>query len=76
MQTPQIEEAQLQEGENLYERDFYFYARTQQQVNVLLHQQWNQLDIINLFEEILSLGRRECQELRNRLGILLGRIEF
>jgi hypothetical protein len=28
MQTPQIEEAQLQEGQNLYERDFY--AGTQQ----------------------------------------------
>ncbi|WP_347610124.1 DUF29 family protein [Trichormus azollae] len=44
---------------------------------MLLHQQWNQhFDIINLVEEILSLGRRECQELRNRLGILLRSIEI
>ncbi|MBK1988456.1 DUF29 domain-containing protein [Sphaerospermopsis aphanizomenoides BCCUSP55] len=72
MQTPQIKEVQLEEGENLYESDFY--AWTQQQVNLLLHQQWSQLDVVNLVEEILSLGRRERQELRNRLGILLGHL--
>ncbi|MBD2690169.1 DUF29 domain-containing protein [Anabaena catenula] len=72
MQTPQVKEAQLEEGENLYECDFY--AWTQQQVNVLLNQQWSQLDIINLVEEISSLGRRERQELRNRLGILLAHL--
>ncbi|WP_413171220.1 DUF29 domain-containing protein [Anabaena azotica] len=72
MQTPHIEESRLQESENLYESDFY--AWTQQQVDLLLHQQWNQLDVVNLVEEILSLGRRERQELRNRLGILLGNL--
>lgn len=72
MQTPHIEEARLQESENLYESDFY--AWTQQQVNLLLHQQWSQIDVVNLVEEILSLGRRERQELRNRLGILLGHL--
>jgi Domain of unknown function DUF29 len=30
------------------------------------------LDITNLVEEIESLGRQQRQELRNRLGILLG----
>ncbi|MFB2833376.1 DUF29 domain-containing protein [Floridanema evergladense] len=57
---------------DLYERDFY--AWTQQQVNLLKTQQWNRVDTFNLIEEIESLGRKECQELRNRLGVLLGHL--
>jgi Domain of unknown function DUF29 len=72
MQTPQVEEVKLEKSKNLYECDFY--AWTQQQVNVLINQEWSQLDIVNLVEEISSLGRRERQELRNRLGILLGHL--
>ncbi|MBG1264105.1 DUF29 domain-containing protein [Nostoc commune] len=56
----------------LYETDFYGW--TQQQANLLKAQQWNQLDTINLIEEIETLGRRERQELRNRLGVLLGHL--
>ncbi|MGI8503771.1 MAG: DUF29 domain-containing protein [Hassallia sp.] len=41
---------------------------------MLTTQQWDQLDTINLIEEIESLGRKERQELRNRLGILLGHL--
>lgn len=70
MQTPQIKQAH--QSENLYESDFY--AWTQQQVNLLRHQQWSLLDVVNLVEEISSLGRRERQELRNRLGVLLGHL--
>jgi Domain of unknown function DUF29 len=33
-----------------------------------------ELDLPNLLEEIEVLGRRERQELRNRLGILLGHL--
>ncbi|MBS3028564.1 MAG: DUF29 domain-containing protein [Dolichospermum sp. DET50] len=72
MQTPQVKKTQLQESDNLYESDFY--AWTQQQINVLLHKQWSQIDVVNLVEEIESLGRRERQELRNRLSILLGHL--
>lgn len=36
--------------------------------------QWSYLDAPNLVEEIESLGRKERQELRNRLGILLGHL--
>ena len=57
---------------NLYEYDFY--AWTQAQINILLNQQWSQLDVKNLIEEISSLGKRERQELRNRLSILLGHL--
>jgi Domain of unknown function DUF29 len=44
---------------NLYEQDFY--AWTQQQSHLLQHQQWHQLDLPNLIEEIESLGRKERQ---------------
>ncbi len=55
---------------HLYETDFY--AWTQEQVNLLRTQQWDRLDAVNLVEEIAALGRKERQELRNRLGVLLG----
>jgi len=57
---------------NLYKKDFY--AWTQEQVSKLTTQQWDQLDTLNLIEEIETLGRKERQELRNRLGILLGHL--
>lgn len=57
---------------HLYKTDFY--AWTQEQVSLLTTQQWDQLDTINLIEEIETLGRKERQELRNRLGILLGHL--
>lgn len=54
----------------LYDQDFY--AWTQRQIELLQAQQWEQVDLHNLVEEIASLGKRERQELRNRLGVLLG----
>ena len=56
----------------LYETDFY--AWTQQQAKLLKTKTWGELDTANLIEEIESLGRKERQELRNRLGILLGHL--
>ena len=57
---------------NLYETDFY--AWTQQQAKLLKIKAWGELDTANLISEIESLGRKERQELRNRLGILLGHL--
>jgi Domain of unknown function DUF29 len=57
---------------HLYETDFY--AWTQEQVSLLKAQQWERVDTVNLIEEIETLGRKERQELRNRLGILLGHL--
>ena len=57
---------------HLYETDFY--AWTKEQVSLLKDQQWDQLDTVNLIEEIETLGRKERQELRNRLGVLLGHL--
>lgn len=57
---------------DLYDTDFYGWI--QDQVNLLKTQQWQQLDYVNLIEEIDALGRKERQELRNRLGILLGHL--
>jgi hypothetical protein len=56
----------------VYEQDFY--AWTKLQSYLLAKQQWEQLDLANLIEEIESLGRQQQQELRNRLSILLGHL--
>jgi hypothetical protein len=55
--------------ENLYDTDFY--AWIQEQTTLLRNRQWNQLDLLNLIEEIESLGKQQRQELRNRLSILI-----
>ncbi|NJM95602.1 MAG: DUF29 domain-containing protein [Acaryochloridaceae cyanobacterium CSU_5_19] len=47
---------------------------TQRQIELLQAQQWEQVDIQNLIEEIESLGKQQRQELENRLGILLGHL--
>lgn len=57
---------------SLYETDFY--AWTQEQASLLQLHQWEQLDTVHLIEEIEALGRKERQELRNRLAILLGHL--
>lgn len=56
----------------LYDQDFY--AWTQRQIELLQTQQWEQVDVENLIEEIDSLGKQERRELRNRLGVLLGHL--
>ena len=72
MQIPQTEQTAGSLMQSLYETDFY--AWTQEQAQLLKYQQWSQLDLPNLIEEIESLGRRERQELRNRLSILIGHL--
>jgi Domain of unknown function DUF29 len=57
---------------SLYESDFY--AWTLEQAELLRNQQWTQVDLSNLIEEIESLGKQQRQELRNRLGILIGHL--
>ncbi|HEY9851900.1 MAG TPA: DUF29 domain-containing protein [Leptolyngbyaceae cyanobacterium] len=65
-------EIEIFQASQLYETDFY--AWTQAQAKFLRDHQWNFLDILNLVEEIESLGKQQRQELRNRLGILLGHL--
>jgi hypothetical protein len=60
------------EPQNLYERDFY--AWTQQQAQLLRERAWEKLDLPHLIEEMESLGRQQRQELRNRLGVLVGHL--
>ncbi|NJM46678.1 MAG: DUF29 domain-containing protein [Alkalinema sp. RU_4_3] len=55
-----------------YDRDFY--AWTQEMVVALRSGNWAALDIENLVEEVEALGRRERQELENRLAVLLGHL--
>jgi hypothetical protein len=60
------------ETTQLYEQDFH--AWTQQQIALLRTQRWEQIDIENLIEELDSLGKQQRQELRNRMGVLLGHL--
>jgi hypothetical protein len=56
----------------LYETDFY--AWTVEQSQFLKKGDFQRLDITNLVEEIESLGKQQRQELRNRLGVLMGHL--
>jgi len=57
---------------SLYEIDFYQWTIEQSQLLAL--GKLDGLDLVNLVEEIESLGKQQQQELRNRLGVLLGHI--
>ncbi|MDX2271644.1 MAG: DUF29 domain-containing protein [Cyanobacteriota bacterium] len=56
----------------LYDQDFL--AWTEEQARLLGSQQWGSLDIQNLIEEVLSLGKQQRQEFRNRLAVLLSHL--
>jgi hypothetical protein len=62
----------LMQTTTLYDQDFY--AWTAQQAELLRSGRLDALDIENLVEEIESLGRQERQELRSRMGVLLGHL--
>jgi len=57
---------------SLYERDFY--AWTLEQCQLLKVGDFERLDIVNLVEEIESLGKQQRRELEHRLGILVGHL--
>ena len=56
----------------LYNSDFY--AWTQEQARLLKETKWDLVDVVNLIEEIETLGRQERKELRNRFGVLIGHL--
>jgi hypothetical protein len=73
MQSPNvIPQRQPKVRSGLYDRDFY--AWTQQQVALIREGRWEEIDRANLLEEIESLGKQQRQELRNRLGVLIGHL--
>ena len=72
MQVPETNSPDTIPRLNLYEADFY--AWTQEQVSLLRKHQWSKLDLLNLIEEIESLGKQQRQELRNRLSVLMGHL--
>ncbi|HAT14293.1 MAG TPA: DUF29 domain-containing protein [Microcoleaceae bacterium UBA11344] len=72
MQTSQTEQEMGRVTLSLYETDFY--AWTQKQAEFLRDGKWTQLDLVNLIEEIESLGKQQRSELRNRLSILIGHL--
>ena len=56
----------------LYDTDFY--AWTLEQSRLLQSGNLQDLDIENLVEDIESLGKQQRQELKNRLGVLIGHL--
>ncbi len=56
----------------LYETDFYGW--TVEQAKLLTLGNLDGLDLVNLVEEIESLGKQKQQELSNRLGVLIGHL--
>lgn len=57
---------------SLYESDFYAWCN--KQANFLRQNELCNLDLLNLTEEIESMGRREKSELINRLSIAIAHI--
>ena len=72
MHVPETNSETAMPAPSLYQTDFY--AWTQEQVSLLRNHQWNQLDLLNLIEEIESLGKQQRQELRDRLSLLIGHL--
>lgn len=72
MHVPETNSQDTMPASNLYETDFYTW--TQEQASLLRDRQWSQLDLLNLIEEIESLGKQQRQELRNRLSVLIGHL--
>ncbi|MDQ5920572.1 MAG: hypothetical protein QG673_628 [Pseudomonadota bacterium] len=54
---------------NLYKKDFYAWIK--EQARLLKTNEFNQLDIANLVEEVESMGSSEVRELESRFEILL-----
>jgi hypothetical protein len=52
-----------------YQKDFYGW--TQEQAALLKAGRWTELDMVNLLEEIETMGRSEKRELNSRLTVLL-----
>ncbi|NEP15193.1 MAG: DUF29 domain-containing protein [Symploca sp. SIO2C1] len=72
MHVPETNEKTETPALSLYEVDFH--AWIQEQVLLLRKHQWSELDLLNLIEEIESLGKQQRQELRNRLSVLIGHL--
>lgn len=59
-------------SETLYNQDFAKWVKTT--VEQLKHQQWEQIDLENLVNEVEGLTKQEQRELRNYLKLLLWHI--
>ena len=56
-------------AEQLYEQDFWLWTQTM--AEALKAGNFSQLDLVNLAEEVDSLGRSDRRELQSRLTVLL-----
>lgn len=59
----------MQQSKNLYEKDFY--AWTQEQAKLIRNKALNKLDLLNLLEEVESMGASQKREFESRLSVIL-----
>lgn len=64
--------SQIETRSKLYDRDFCLWV--EDTVAKLKAQNFNELDLENLIEEIESLGKRDRRELESRLDVLLNHL--
>ncbi|MEI6427868.1 MAG: DUF29 domain-containing protein [Pseudanabaena sp. ELA607] len=64
--------AEITKARSLYEQDILLWV--EDTVTKLKAGDFQNLDIVNLIEEVESLGKQQKQELRNRLGTLIGHL--
>jgi Domain of unknown function DUF29 len=57
---------------DLYETDFY--AWTKEQARLLREKRWDDLDLVNLVDEVESVGGSEKRDIRNRLTKLFAHL--
>ncbi len=65
----QVTDNKIELHNQLYHQDFYLWI--QATTRLLQEENFSQLDLENLIEEMQAMGRREKRELRSRLIILL-----
>ena len=58
-----------EEGQSLYERDFYLWI--EEQVRLLREGRVDELDVANLLEEIESMGRSDKKAIKSNLVVVL-----
>ncbi|WP_414566608.1 MULTISPECIES: DUF29 domain-containing protein [unclassified Anabaena] len=63
---------ELQKLKNLYEQDFY--AWVEQTAEILKLQHWEKLDLENLIEEMVDLGKSQQRSLQSALRLVLSHL--
>jgi hypothetical protein len=67
--TAQVLQQNIGDNTNLYDQDYYLWI--EQTVELLKQQKFREIDLVNLIEEIETMGRSEKRSISSNLRILL-----